>query len=241
MNTHYSVVIAAHAHLGFEGMASLIEKNPRYKVTCFEEHHQRLLETLFQKKADLLVMCYRFGGESVQYTIAQIKQSYPKTAVLVVSAQPRTFDAVSRLYDAGANAYLCSTTANQQTLFNALEQALAGQNYYTNSYKDTMIEASVIDKAPARNKGNGNGNGNGNRDGNEIEGIQALGQREKQVLSLIAQGNSAKEVARLLDISKNTVEVHRRNIMIKLNLRKSTELTRYAVENDLIEADKGDH
>lgn len=229
MNTFHSVVLAAHAHLGFEGIGALIEQNPRFKITGFEEQKSALLETLHLKKADLLVMCYRFTGDSALDTIAQIKQSHPQTAVLIVSAQPRTFDAVSKLYDAGVNAYLCSTTANRQTLFNALEQALIGQNYYTNSYKDTMIEASVIDKMPVR--------GNGNGSGNEAESIQALGQREKQVLSLIAQGNSAKEVARLLDITKNTVEVHRRNIMIKLNLRKSTELTRYAIENNLVEAD----
>ena len=226
MKTCHSVVIAAHAHLGFEDISSLIEREPGYIVSGYESHPPRLMDTLAQHNADLLLMCYRFCGESPVDAITHVKQTLPRLSVLIVSAQPRTFEEVTRLYDAGANAFLCSTTANRKTLFSALESATAGQQYYTNSYRDKLIETTVVSIPPASQNGSTQ----------ELDRSPTLGQRETQVLRLIAQGNSAKEVARILDISKNTVEVHRRNIMIKLKLRKSTELTRYAIENNLLDA-----
>lgn len=169
-------------------------------------------------------MCYRFAGEQVSHTITELKQAVPNVSVLIVSAQPRPFDVITTLYDAGANAFICSSTANQQALFNALDQAVDGRNYYTNSYKDRLIEATMVARP--------NGALHAQKKEEPLE--PQLGPREKQVLGLIAQGYSAKEIARELDISKNTVDVHRRNIMIKLNLRKSTELTRYAIENNIL-------
>ncbi|MCD8516487.1 MAG: response regulator transcription factor [Burkholderiaceae bacterium] len=225
MKSTYSVVIAAHSHLGFEGIASLINSHPKYRISHYEEEKPQLLDTLQQSNADVLIMCYRFGSSGAYPTISEIKLALPHIAIVIVSAQPRDFEAVTQLYSAGASAFLCSTTADQNALFNALEQATNGNSYYTNSYKDKLIESTVVAKTATA----------GNSHARPETIAPNLGAREKQVLGLIAQGYSAKEVARVLDISKNTVEVHRRNIMIKLGLRKSTELTRYAIENKLVD------
>ncbi|UOD49793.1 response regulator transcription factor [Orrella daihaiensis] len=228
MKSHHSVVIAAHSHLGFEAIAALINSHPDYSIATYQSDETLLIDTLQQHAADVLVMCYQFGNNGSGPTIPDIKQSMPDIAVVIVSAQPRDFETVCLLYQAGASAFLCSTTANQHALFNALEYATHGNNYYTNSHKDKLIETTVISTTtPITSAGNG-------KIKQEAVGSN-LGTREKQVLSLIAQGHSAKEVARILHISKNTVEVHRRNIMIKLGLRKSTELTRYAIEHKLDE------
>ena len=61
-----------------------------------------------------------------------------------------------------------------------------------------------------------------------------LGDRESQVLRLIADGYSSKEIARNLHIAPSTVEVHRRNIMRKIGLHKVADLTRYAIRNQLV-------
>lgn len=233
MKASRSIVIAAHNHLGFEGIASLIAQNPRYRIAGFEDQKAKLIDTLRQQKAHLLIICFGFAGEAANATISDIKQALPSIAIVVISAQPRAFDAVTALYESGANAFLCSTTANQQALFNALDHAVANNKYYTNSYQDQLIESTLTIKPDPIANGHDTGNGKGHEQ--EIELTPRLGQRETQVLCLIAQGHSAKEVARLLAISKHTVEVHRRNVMIKLNVRKSTELTRYAIENKLIE------
>ena len=61
-----------------------------------------------------------------------------------------------------------------------------------------------------------------------------LGDREEQVLRLIADGYSSKEIARNLLIAPSTVEVHRRNIMRKIGLHKVADLTRYAIRNQMV-------
>ncbi len=66
------------------------------------------------------------------------------------------------------------------------------------------------------------------------DGLPQLAERESQVLRLIAQGYSSKEIARQLHIAPSTVEVHRRNIMRKVNLHKVADLTRYAIRHQLI-------
>lgn len=166
-------------------------------------------------------MCYNFGEISATDTVAALKEAIPHLSVLIISAQPRAFDLVSKLYAAGANAFLCSTTANQVALFNALDQAVEGNQYYTNSYKDKLIEKAVLTKALAPQSGS-------------AQQEAQLSSREKQILQLIAKGQTSKEIARTLNISKYTVDVHRRNVMIKLNVRKATELTRFAIEHKLL-------
>ena len=64
--------------------------------------------------------------------------------------------------------------------------------------------------------------------------MMRLADREEEVLRMIAEGHSAKAIADLLNISKNTVNVHRHNIMKKLNMHKSVDLTKYAIKNNLI-------
>ena len=62
---------------------------------------------------------------------------------------------------------------------------------------------------------------------------EPLSKREKQVIRLISDGRSSKEIARILDISPRTVEVHRRNMMRKIGVHKTAELTRYAIRSQL--------
>ena len=73
-----------------------------------------------------------------------------------------------------------------------------------------------------------------------MAGQARLAERESQVLRLIAQGYSSKGIARELHIAPSTVEVHRRNIMRKVNLHKVADLTRYAIQHRLVSHDVGD-
>jgi DNA-binding NarL/FixJ family response regulator len=68
---------------------------------------------------------------------------------------------------------------------------------------------------------------------NHIESIPQLGSREREVLQLLAEGGTSPEIGKRLFISTSTVDVHRRNIMKKLDLHSVAELTKYAVRNGL--------
>jgi DNA-binding NarL/FixJ family response regulator len=71
-------------------------------------------------------------------------------------------------------------------------------------------------------------------DGQPADGFELLTQREKQVLQLIAQGNSNKEIAAMLQLSVNTVSVHRANLMEALNIHRTAELVVYAIRKGLV-------
>jgi DNA-binding NarL/FixJ family response regulator len=71
-------------------------------------------------------------------------------------------------------------------------------------------------------------------DGQPSDGFELLTQREKQVLQLIAQGNSNKEIAAMLQLSVNTVSVHRANLMDALNIHRTAELVVYAIRKGLV-------
>ena len=119
------------------------------------------------------------------------------------------------ILDAGAKAYV-STTSSIDELMSAVRAAASGRVYLCQSAASEMMDSFRrvrTSDGPAKN---------------------LLGTREEQVLRLIADGYSSKEIARKLLIAPSTVEVHRRNIMRKIGLHKVADLTRYAIRNQIV-------
>lgn len=146
--------------------------------------------------------------------IQKISQVQPsKTMVAFSSDSDR--HSVIEILDAGAKAYV-STTSSMDELMSAIRAAAAGRVYVCQATASDMMES--VRKA---------------RSG-DITVKSHLGGREEQVLCLIADGYSSKEIARNLFIAPITVEVHRRNIMRKIGLHKVADLTRYAIRNQMV-------
>lgn len=124
-------------------------------------------------------------------------------------------NSIIEILDAGAKAYV-STTSTIDELMSAIRSAASGRLYLCQTAATEMMESV--------RKG---------RSG-EISVKGHLGDREEQVLRLIADGYSSKEIARNLSIAPSTVEVHRRNIMRKIGLHKVADLTRYAIRNQMV-------
>jgi two-component system NarL family response regulator len=123
--------------------------------------------------------------------------------------------AIIEILDAGAKGYV-ATTSSIDELIAAIRAAAAGRVYLCQTAAGEMM-------ASVRKFRAGDGLVRG-----------ALGGREEQVLRLIADGLSSKEIARNLQIAPSTVEVHRRNIMRKVGLHKVADLTRYAIRNQMV-------
>lgn len=124
-------------------------------------------------------------------------------------------NSIIEILDAGAKGYV-STTSSMDELISAIRAAAAGRVYLCQAAATEMMES--VRKA---------------RSGDTILKGQ-LGGREEQVLRLIADGFSSKQIARNLQIAPSTVEVHRRNIMRKIGLHKVADLTRYAIRNQMV-------
>ena len=124
-------------------------------------------------------------------------------------------NSIIEILDAGAKGYV-STTSSIDELMSAIRAAASGRGYLCQSAASEMMESVRKSRA------------------GDITVRSHLGGREEQVLRLIADGYSSKEIARNLQIAPSTVEVHRRNIMRKVGLHKVADLTRYAIRNQMV-------
>jgi DNA-binding NarL/FixJ family response regulator len=135
------------------------------------------------------------------------KKSRPR--VLVVSAHDEALFA-ERALRAGAHGYVNKHEA-QGTVIDAIRTVLRGERYLS-----AEVTRRLVDQAIAG--------------GSKRRGIESLSDRELEIFELIGDGESTSDIARRLHLSVHTVETHRENIRIKLNLRRGTELVRHAVQ-----------
>ena len=137
--------------------------------------------------------------------LAQIKRERPDLPVLILSMHPEA-TWVRQSLDAGARGYILKNAVDLE-LGGAIRKVVAGE---------VVLDPQV--ENPTRLKGERN----------------TLTQREMEVLQMIAQGKSNKEIAAELQLSANTVAVHRANIMDALGIHKTAELVVYAIRNGLV-------
>jgi DNA-binding NarL/FixJ family response regulator len=140
-------------------------------------------------------------------------QRSPRPEVVAISTSCDR-GSVMQMMNAGASSFV-STQSSMGELLRAIRAAGAGRSYLCPSAGEAMVDG--LRKGRVASPGSGQ-----------------LGEREEQVLCLIADGYSSKEIARNLHIAPSTVEVHRRNIMRKVGLHKVADLTRYAIRNQMV-------
>ncbi len=144
------------------------------------------------------------GLDGVQATREILKKA-PTTAILILSMYAEE-NYIRNAFEAGAKGYLLKS-AIEVDLTEAVKTVASGRRY-----------ASGLKPG----------------EGQPADGFEMLTQREKQVLQLIAQGNSNKEIAAMLQLSVNTVSVHRANLMEALNIHRTAELVVYAIRKGLV-------
>lgn len=152
------------------------------------------------------------GGRNGIELLKQVRQNWPQLPVLVVSMHEEERYGV-RALRAGAHGYL-TKGAGPKKLLEAVDRLMAGHTYIS----EHLAELLVRDVAPDSSRGH--------RD---------LSDREYQILQLLASGMRVSDVATQLALSVNTVSTYRGRILRKLNLRHTAELTRFAIENGLID------
>jgi DNA-binding NarL/FixJ family response regulator len=142
----------------------------------------------------------------------EIKKKLPGTRVIFLHDEKIY---VGEAMKTGACGYLLKSSAEEELLI-AIREVMAGRRYITPLIPPSTLEATK----PGQRGENGLGD--------------ELSARQKQVLQLIAQGRTAKEIAGILSLSVKTAEFHKYNIMRKLGLHNTAELTKYAMRKGLI-------
>ena len=149
--------------------------------------------------------------------IHEIKMIHPDVNILILTMH-KDKEYLYLALSAGAKGYLLKEDADKE-LFSAIEKIRQGKTYFSPYFSEEVIDDLVQI---------------GRGDAKSIFEIDPLTTREREVLKLIAEGKSSKEIADLLFISVRTVDNHRANIMEKLNLKKATDLVKYAIQKGYI-------
>ena len=198
------------------GLRLLLEREPDFAVVGEAGDGRAAVEWLARDLADVAVMDVAMPGLNGIEATSQILRQNPKTSVIMLSMHSdETY--VLRCLRAGARGYILKESAEHE-LIEAIRAVVAGKSFFSPKVKRLLQQDHV---AHLR------------RSGSE-DRFETLTSREREVLQLIAEGNSNKEIAGRLFLSVYTVETHRKRILEKLKLRGTADLILFAVRSGVI-------
>jgi DNA-binding NarL/FixJ family response regulator len=208
--TPYRVVLADDHALFRGGVRRILEEIPGVAVVGEAGDGLALLEILKNITPDLVVLDISMPHLRGLEAIREIKKLVPDTAILMLTMHKET-DYLSEALTAGASGYLLKQEADPE-LINAVKTIQSGKTYLSPNLSDLVPDLL--------------------RRRHEPGGVlkEVLTHREREVLKLLADGKTSKEIAGLLYISLRTVQNHRANIMRKLNFKRTTDLVKYALQ-----------
>jgi DNA-binding NarL/FixJ family response regulator len=175
------------------------------------ENSRTALELITAHEWDIILLDINIPGRNGLEVLGEIKRLRPRTPVLIVSAYPEEEFAI-RSFKLGASGYLNKNSAADEVVA-ASKKAIAGGKYVT---------ALLAEKLAATLGGN-----------IQLAPHESLSSRELQVLQMVANGRTIKEIAAELALSEKTVGTYRSRISKKMGLATNVELTRYALQHRL--------
>jgi two-component system response regulator NreC len=198
------------------GLRSLLETEPGLTVAAEAADGLEALRLCEEHKPDLLIVDVgmpKLNGIDVAARAQKLDRP-PKVIILSMHSDESY---IIRALGAGARAYLLKD-ATDEDLLPAVRAVAAGKPYFSPAVTAVLVE-DYVRRLQSRGL---------------TDSYHLLTDREKEVLHLIAEGRSNKEVATVLDLSLSTVETHRANLMQKLNLHNTAEVVLYAVRKGII-------
>lgn len=197
-----------------DGLQTLLEKNPAIKVVGEAENGRSAVRMVGELKPDIVILDVAMPDLNGIEAARQILADNPDVKIIALSMHSdRRF--VAEMLKAGASAYLSKDYVFDE-LESVIRTVLADRIYLSPDISGVVVENYVRQTAKP-----------------EQSAFSVLSEREREVLQLLAEGKTAKEIAEKLNVSIKTVETHRTNIMNKLNIHRLAELTKYAVREGL--------
>jgi len=201
------------------GLKQLLTAHPSWEV-CGEAKTGREAVTLAeQMKPDIVVMDLSMPDLNGLEAARRIRKALPRTEILILTLH-FSDQLVRDIVEAGVRAYIMKSDADKD-LVSAVEALSNHRSFFTSRAADMLLDGFRRPNAAP--------------DPDTLLRSR-LTSREREIVQLLAEGKSSKEVAVALGISVKTAETHRANIMRKLELHSVSELVRYAVRNQIIEA-----
>ncbi len=208
------VLLADDHKVIVDGLRGLLELEDDIEVVGEASNGRDVIELVRRLRPDIVVMDITMPGLNGIAATEQILRQFDETEVIALSVHNRG-KVASDMVRAGAAGYVVKNAAIKEVIC-AIRAVASGRRYYA---------SSVALDAPD--------NSDGKPKPRAGRSSSALSNREREVLQLVTEGKSSKEIARILHVTTKTVSCHRQSIMDKLQIRSTAELTKYSVREGL--------
>ncbi|MBU1122697.1 MAG: response regulator transcription factor [Candidatus Omnitrophota bacterium] len=211
------IVIADDHDVIREGIKSILRGQAEYKVVGEAVNGEEVISNVEKFKPDVLLLDISMPKKSGLDVITQVHNISPKTMIIMVTVH-RASIYIAKALKLGVKGYLNKENVVED-LLPALRKVIKGEVFMSPQVSQYMIEKVT-------------------HEGKESLAEEILTQRESDILRLIVEGKTAKEIAEILFISRRTVENYKNNLLKKLGLHKTSDLIKYAVKHNIIETEE---
>jgi DNA-binding NarL/FixJ family response regulator len=200
-----------------EGLRAVLEREPDLKVVGEANDGREAVALAIQLCPNVVVMDIGMPGLNGVEATRQLRTQTPEVKVIALSAYVEK-QFVLAMLEAGASAYVVKASGSEEVL-RAVRAVIQRRKYLSPEAAEAVVDSYVDRLYP-----------------DQAAAHSVLTQREREVLQLVAEGKSSRAIGEELSISFHTVEIHRRNLMQKLSLHTTAELTKYAIRHGLTSA-----
>ena len=214
------VLLAEDHAIVREGLRSLLEKQPEIEIVCDAEDGRMAVERARELQPDVVIMDITMPNLNGVEATRQITKEFPEIKVIALSVHSnRIF--VADMLEAGAVGYVLKECLFDE-LVQAIQAVITGKTYLSSRITGVVVEDYIkrlvnLSDSP----------------------LSSLTSREREVLQLVAEGKSTKEIALELHVSTKTIDAGRRKIMGKLNANNVVDLIKIAIVENLVSFDLG--
>jgi DNA-binding NarL/FixJ family response regulator len=214
------LLVAGGHEITRKGLCALVREQPGWELAAEACDGREAVERIKQIEPDVAIMDLDMPSLNGLDATRQIAKTALKTKVLLLAPHDAD-ELIPQAIEAGARAYVLKSDPAEDLVF-AVEALRHGTSFYTGRAAQEILRGylELLEKTKQA----------GHADSRRLSG------REREVMQLLAEGYSSKEVAVSLNISTATAETHRSNLMQKIDCHSVAELVRYAIRNHIIEA-----
>jgi DNA-binding NarL/FixJ family response regulator len=212
------ILIADDHEIVRQGVRTIVESQAGWSIVAEVGNGLDAVTQALEIKPDVVLLDISMPELNGLEAAKQILRQLPETQVLILTMH-ESDELVREVLAAGARGYVLKTDAKRD-LVNAVRSLSENRPFFTSKVADMVLEGFRHGQLPAKP---------------EVPAGDRLTSRERQIVQLLAEGKTSKEIATALDISTKTADTHRANLMRKLNLHSLADIVRYAIRNKMIE------
>ena len=220
------ILIAEDHEVARQGIRALLESHPGWEVSAEAKDGREAVEFAESIRPDLVVLDIGMPNLNGLEAARQILAASPNVPILILTMHDSD-QVVREVLRAGARGFLLKSDAGRD-LVAAVEALEMNRTFFTMKVSQMVLNGYLDRENPGSRE-------EGNEPREEDDAPPVLTGREREVIQLLAEGKTSKEVAVALHLSVKTAETHRTNLMRKLGLHSVADLTRYAVRNGIVQ------